>query len=147
MWIDGQLCQMLCVDGCASVFDCQERGKVPVKTLTRLVSASQAPHTFHDHTEWKSRPSGRLVRVRASNDLIIISIAVTARVSAVGGMMSHNVSAHLSPLPLSSKWASNVKCDFYQNKSSERSSMYTQVLLKCESLFPCQLPVTVKYTP
>lgn len=129
----------VCEDGCASTFDFQEGGKVPVNTLTRLTSASQTPHTFHEHTERKSSPNEDTLRARD-----IISAAVTAWVSDVGGMMSQNISAHLSPLLLSSKWASSVSLT---KISLERSLMYTQVLLKCESLFPCQLPATVKYTP
>lgn len=80
------------------------RGESPSEnTDPTRVSASQTPHAFH-RCEWKRRPSERLVLAH----YIITSTALTARVSAVGEMMSLNFSAHLSPLPLSSKWASSA---------------------------------------
>lgn len=51
------------------------------------------------------------------------------------------------PLATSTFLKVGFECEFYQNKSQNVPQCTHKALLKCESLFPCQLPATVKCAP
>lgn len=153
--VDGQLCQ-LCVCVCVagwSVFDCMKGGREG--RVGGLGTGGGSPSENTDPTRSCVPDTPRFPLSRRTEKQTIRAPGACVwyhHIDCSDGTGFcrgwDDVTKHQRP-PLATSTFLKVgfECEFYRKKSSERSSMYTRVLLKCESLFPCQLPATVKYTP